>query len=218
MSYHADVRGAAALLLLPVALLACNPSRNAFQLGLPGPGVGMRVVDASHRWAFLDVTLESEGFSLRTFLPASELCRRVAEPGAEVQFRSTGGYGSVVRGEEACDAVGIGSLAEWRDKRPASGPLVPSAHASYTTVWSDDKVVFLRGDFPLGPYVGFAAMGDSIAVVPTEPVCERAIQTGEATMEFFHGGRNVMTLSGREGRCPIVGLIQPPPPAPPSEP
>jgi len=219
VAYDARVRGAAALLVLPVALLACNPSRNVFQLGVPGSRISLRVVDASHRWAYLDVTLEAEGFRLRTFLPASELCARVAEPGAAVQFRSAGAYGSVVRGEEACDAVGIGSLSEWRDKRSSRGPrLIPSAHATYTTVWSDDSAVFLRGDFPLGRELGFAAMGDAIAVVPTEPICDRAIRSGEATMEFFPGGRNVLTLSGSDGRCPIVGLIRPPAPAPPPEP
>ena len=76
-------------------------------------------------------------------------------------------------------------------------------------VFEDEEVAFLRGNFPQVGRVGFAGMGDSIAVVPNEAICRRPIESTRATIEFFPAGRNVLSLMSAGGRCPIVGLIRP---------
>lgn len=197
-----------ALLLLVAS--ACNPSKTAMQLGLPGSSVEMSVARVKPRDGFLDTELHGQGFVLRTFLPANEVCQRVVAGEASVQYRSSSPYGTLVRGEDRCDASGIGSLAEWRARRPReTSKVVPSGQATYRMVYRDEEVTFLRGVFPLVGLLGFAGMGDTIAVVPNTPECLGPIGRDTSTIEYFHGGRNVLTLSSAEGRCNIQGLIRP---------
>jgi hypothetical protein len=125
-------------------------------------------------------------------------------------------YGTLVRGDARCEALGIGSLREWRDRRPRdeyARSIVPSAQASYREIYRDEEVAFLRGNFPLAYKLGFAGLGDVIAVVPLTPVCQPPLQRETATLEFFEAGRNVLTLSSAEGRCNLEGLIRPLAPA-----
>ena len=214
LTYHPAMPRAAALALV-LGLLACNTQKAGFQLGAPGVGTDMTVSRAKARGGFLDVTLAGSGWSLRTFLPASELCTRVTQGEAAVRFVNSGPYGTVERAGERCEASGMGSLHEWRNKQPRgdSASLIPSGRAEYTTVYQDEEVVFLRGRFPQTGRVGFASMGDAIAVVANSAVCQRPIGAGRSTIEFFPGGRNVLTLSSAQGRCPIEGLIRPLAPA-----
>ncbi|MDJ0852456.1 MAG: hypothetical protein QNK04_29140 [Myxococcota bacterium] len=203
---------APAVLVLCVALLAggCNASKATFQLGVPGSSVETSVAQVKPRGGFLDTELHADGFTLRTFLPASELCQRVVAKESGVRYASGSSYGTLVRGDDRCVASGIGSLREWRNRRPRqTRDIIPSAQANFRVVYGDEEVTFVRGDFPLTGLLGFAGMGDSIAVVPNTPVCMAAIASGVSTLEYFHGGRNVLTLSSREGRCNIEGLIRP---------
>ncbi len=206
------MRAALPLCLLCAGLLAagCSSSKTAFQLGVPGTSVEMNVARVKPRGGFLDVELHAESFTLRTFLPASDLCQRVVATESGVRYAAGSSYGTLVRGDDRCVASGIGSLREWRNRRPRqSSRLIPSAQANFSVVFSDEEVTFLRGDFPLTGLLGFPGMGDSIAVVPNTAVCQTAIASGVSTLEYFHGGRNVLTLSSREGRCNIEGLIRP---------
>lgn len=205
----------AALLLLAFSLLACNTEKAGFQLGAPGIGTDMTVSKVKMRGGYLDTTLAGSGWSLRTFLPASEVCTRVTRGEAAVRWLNSGPYGTVERDGERCEASGMGSLREWRNKQPRSqsGSLIPSGRAEYRIVHQDEEVVLLRGRFPQTGRVGFSGMGDSIAVVANSGVCQRPIEAGQATIEFFPGGRNVLTLSSAQGRCPIEGLIRPLAPA-----
>ncbi len=50
-------------------------------------------------------------------------------------------------------------------------------------------------------------------MVANSAVCQRPIDAGRSTIEFFPAGRNVLTLSSSQGRCPIEGLIRPLAPA-----
>ncbi len=169
----------------------------------------MSVVRVKPRGGFLDVELRADSFTLRTFLPASDLCQRVVG-GEGVRYATLSTYGTLVRGEDRCAASGIGSLREWRNRRPRqSREIIPSGQAVFAVIFSDEEVTFVRGRFPLTGLLGFTGLGDSIAVVPNTPVCLAAIETGVSTIEFFHGGRNVLTLASRQGRCNIEGLIRP---------
>ncbi len=193
-----------------VLAAACNPSKTAFQLGLPGSSIEMTAARVKPRGGYLDTELHGSGLTLRTFLPASEVCQRVVVPEALVEYRSGASYGSLVRGEDRCDAIGIGSLREWRNRRPRqTSRIVPSGRASYSVVFRDEEVTFLRGRFPLVGLLGFAGMGDTIVVVPNTPECLGPIGRDTSTIEYFHGGRNVLTLSSSEGRCNIEGLLRP---------
>ena len=216
------MRRGALLLLAPglLALLAtgvpgCNTQKAGFQLGLPGGGTDMTVSRVKVRGGFLDTTLAGSGWSLRTFLPANEVCTRVTRGEAAVRYLNSGPYGALERDGERCEASGIGSLREWRNKQPrgSDGSMIPSGRADYRIVYQDEEVVFLRGRFPQTGRLGFTGMGDAIAVVPNSALCQRPINSGSSTIEFFPGGRNVLTLSSSEGRCPIEGLIRPLAPA-----
>jgi hypothetical protein len=202
-----------ALAWLALAVVACNPSKSVFQLGVPGGHIEMTLAKVTQRHGYLDTELHGSGWLLRSFLPANEVCARVVSTEQGLQYLSAGSYGTLVRGDDRCEAVGIGSLREWRNRRPrgdsARGSIIPSAQASYRLVYQDEELVFLRGNFPLAGRLGFAAMGDAIAVVPRLPVCQRAIESETSTLEYFHAGSNVLTLSSNQGRCPIEGLIRP---------
>ena len=140
------------------------------------------------------------------------LCREVFTPGGGVQYRSAGAFGVFVRGEQRCDATGLGSLHEWRDRRPRSSDRRPivSGRATFERVYSDEEVTLLRGRFPLLGRIGFLQTGDDIVVVPNEPDCERAIREGQATLEYYQAGSHVFAFGGPKGRCPILGLVRPP--------
>lgn len=203
------------LALLTTGSLACNTQKAGFQLGVAGAGSDMSVSRVKMRGGFLDTTLAGSGWSLRTFLPANEVCTRVTRGEASVRYLSSGPYGTVERDGERCEASGMGSLREWRNKQPrgGDGSMIPSGRAEYRIVYQDEEVVFLRGRFPQTGRLGFTGMGDTIAVVPNSALCQRPIKAGSSTIEFFPGGRNVLTLSSSEGRCPIEGLIRPLAPA-----
>ena len=199
----------ARLVVVLVLAVACNPSKTVFQLGVPGSSVEMTVARVKLRGGYLDTELHGSGFSLRTFVPASETCQRVVAPEAVVEFGTGGSYGTLARGDDRCDAIGIGSLREWRNRRPRESSRIIRGRASYSVVFQDEEVTFLRGRFPLVGLLGFAGMGDTIAVVPNTAECLGPIGRDTSTVEYFHGGRNVLTLSSSEGRCNIEGLLRP---------
>lgn len=202
-------------LALGLGLAGCNAQKTAFQLGIPGSRIDLAVADVKQRMDYLDTRLQGSGWELRTFLPASPTCRHVVD-GESVQYLADGPYGTLVRGDERCVAAGLGSLREWRDRRPrdvTARSIVPSAQASYREVYRDADVAFLRGQFPLAYKLGFAGLGDVIAVVPLVPVCEPPLQRDTSTLEYFEAGSNVLTLSSRDGRCNLAGLIRPLSPA-----
>lgn len=192
-----------------VLCTGCGSAKNVLQNGFSGAERTVASVVEIDR--YLDTQLQNDNDTVRTFLPANATCRAVAKRGAAVRFGSTGAYGTVQRGEQTCTAAGIGSLGWWRSTRPRPNTAspVPSALANYRTVYEDESVVFLRGRFPLAQLLGFAAMGDAIAVVPNSKLCRRPISQGSSTLEYFFGGRNVLTLSSSDGRCPIQGLLRP---------
>lgn len=197
------------LLAALVLCIGCGATKNALNEGFSGPE--RTVASVVEIDGYLDTELADHKRTVRTYLPANSNCRDVAKLGAAVRFDRAGAYGTLRRGEQSCIAAGIGSLDWWRSKRPRPNTTspVPSAMASYRTVYQDESVVFLRGRFPLAGLLGFTAMGDGIAVVPNSPLCERPIRQGSATLEYFYGGANVLTLSSSDGRCPIQGLLRP---------
>jgi hypothetical protein len=172
-------------------------------------------MDVKERFGYLDVLLQGDGTTLRAFVPGSDGCRRILTSESRVRFEASGAIGSLEGGDGAeCELVGIGSLQDWRDRGPRSGDLrsspIPRAPASYDLVYLDREVAFLRGRFPLGDRIGWSDLGDTIAVVPNDPICEPVFRRDTASMEYRPAGTPALALVSEGGLCQIVGLIQPP--------
>lgn len=213
--------GLAALVAALGLALACG-SKQAWQLGLPGVDTPFQVVRSTLRGEYLDVTLSGGGFTLRSFAPASETCREVLEPEARVEWLESGTTGAFRRDGVECNAVGLGSLHEWRERGPRPEAVrgespVPRRQASYRTFYEDDEVVMLRGDFPVANLLGWSSFGDTIAVLPRTAECDGPASRSTSSMEYRAEGQPALALVGESGLCPIVGLVRPPPHGTPRE-
>lgn len=198
---------------LALAAAGCNVQKNLWSTGLPGLSTTLVVREVQPAAGYLEAQLAGQGWTLDTFTPADEVCASMLKPGADVDYVSNGPYGTLRSGDAICQAIGLGSLREWRDRRPSQTTVVmiPRAQADYRVVFSDEKQVFLRGRFPLGSLLGFTGLDDAIAVVPNAAVCQRPIQSGVASMQYYQTGPQPLVLLSGDGECPILGLIQPQP-------
>lgn len=196
--------------LLGFLVLACSPEQVGWQLGLPSSKTGFVVLTVVPRAGYLDAVLKGPNFNLRTFAPDTEDCRKVLVPEAEVQYLEGLPGGSFQRGDVTCDSAGIGSLAEWRDRRARlSGIAQPRAQASFRRTISDGDVIFVRGRFPLTPLVGWTSLADTVAVLPNTPSCRKRADEGVASLEFRQTGPDPLILVGSEEPCPLIGLLRP---------
>jgi hypothetical protein len=164
------------------------------------------------RGPYLEVRLRAPGLELVSWAPADEVCREVLDEEQEVLFRSGGTGGTAEREGRRCDFVGIGSLDEWRKRRPRprTRSPVPSAPARFELIYEDAEIALARGRFPLASLLGWAGGGDSVAVIPNTPICQRPLRSGNAALQYFPGGRHVLALASERGLCPIQGLLVPP--------
>jgi hypothetical protein len=199
---------------LAAAFALCGtPQQTAFQLGLPGSRIAMSVVRVTPRGPYLEVLLRAPGLELVSYTLADESCREVLARELEVEFQSGGTGGSFERAGRRCDAAGIGSLEEWRKRRPRpqTRSPVPSAPARFDLLYEDSQIALVRGRFPLAGLLGWVGGDDSVAAIPNTSICQVPLRSGNATLQYFPGGRNVLTLGAPEGLCPVVGLLTPPP-------
>jgi hypothetical protein len=189
----------------------CNVQKNLWQAGIPGVKTPLVVVRSVPLAGYLEVDLVGSGLHLDTFTPASEDCATVMRPEAAVDYVASGPYGVFHRGDQTCEAIGLGSLREWRDRRPsqANVVMIPRAQANYEVYYKDAKQVLLRGRFPLGALLGFTGLDDSLAVVPNISVCQRPITSSVASMQYNQNGENPLVLLSGDGECPITALLQP---------
>ncbi len=189
----------------------CNVQKNVWAAGLPGVDTEMIVGSAVPVAGYIEVDLLGKGWKLHTFTPADEVCARMLEPESTVSYVANGPYGTLQSGGDVCQAIGLGSLREWRDRRPSQTTVVmiPRAQADYEVYYRDAKQVFLRGRFPLGSLLGFTGLDDTIAIVPNIPVCQRPIESGVASMQYYQTGENPIVLLSGAGECPILALLQP---------
>lgn len=192
---------------------ACNPKLASWQVGIPGWKTEMRVAYTTPRNGYLETTLEMKGLTLITFVPRNETCSTILVAGADIEYVEGNPGGTFRAGDRSCRAVGIGSLAIWRNRLPRpvnrGGAIIARAQADYRNVYEDSEVAFLQGRFPLAGKIGWVGLDDLIAVVPKIPVCEAPLSRASASMEYFPVGRNVLTLVSTRGQCPILGLITP---------
>ena len=193
--------------------LCATPERTDFQLGIPGGGIAMTVAKVVPRGPYLETHLRAPGLELVSYAPADAVCREVLAEEQEIEYRSGGTGGSFERAGRRCDAAGLGSLEEWRRRRPKprTRSPVPSAPARYELIYEDPEVALARGRFPLASLLGWVGSADVVAVLPRIPACQGPLHSDSATLQYFPGGRNVLALMSPDGPCPIQGLLTPPP-------
>jgi hypothetical protein len=200
---------------LAAALCAggCSWRRSAFELGFGSFATDLRVVDVAQRGPYLDARLAGHGLNLRTFTPASEVCRAVLQPDAAVDYVERGIAGRLERGQ-SCDAVGIGEPLVNRARKPRAtslgGSPVPRSQATFERLYDDADVILLRGRFPEVARIGWSGGSDTVVAIPNSPACGSAAEGGVASMEYRAAGAHTLSLVGADGLCPIVGVLLPP--------
>lgn len=213
----------AVALLLAAGLAACR--------GAEGPrpaAVGARhvvVVSVALRGGYLDAHLYGRPWSvgpvsgspldLRFFFPADARCVRLLAPESELEYVSRGVFGRVRSGDEECEALGVGPLEAWRDRRgrpdvaATRDSLVPRDVARFAVIHRDEEVVLVRGRFRLAGLAAIPGGDDLVAVLPNTRDCRRPIEAGEASLEYRASGRPAFALVGPDGLCPVLGFVQP---------
>jgi hypothetical protein len=168
------------------------------------------------RAGYLDVKLSGDS-PLRTFISDDSACRRVARLGARVRYVWDGAMGSLAEptGSRSCQAVGIGSLGEWRQTRPEDTGLpqgrgLAREVARYRVVFRDQDVILARGHFPLTRHLGWVGAADAIAVMRNTPACQRGpAATSTASLEYFPAGERVLGLVAKDRWCDVEGILLP---------
>jgi hypothetical protein len=193
-----------------LAALACAEQLLA-ELGVPVAEGYARITDVAPRGGYLEAGLAGPNATLRFLFPASRDCRTVLQAAGGVDWHRVGAIGEVSRGATSCEAVGIASLPEWRDRR---GPDLTSAlphgeEARFAVVYADPAVILVRGGFPQAVHVGWRRTGDSVAVLPHTAECRAAADAGHAPMAHHPEGPVALSLTTAAGACPILGLARP---------
>jgi hypothetical protein len=190
--------------------LACAQDLLA-ELGFPVAEGYAQIADVAPRGGYIEASLVGSNAAMRFLFPSSGPCRTVLHAAGGADWRRVGAIGEISRGATSCEAVGIASLAEWRDRR---GPSFGAAFAGGDTarfgvVFADPAVILLRGDFPQAARIGWRSSADVVAVVPHTPECRAAADAGRAPMAHHATGPVALSLVGPGGPCPIVGLARP---------
>jgi hypothetical protein len=198
-----------------LAASACSSGNKvAFDSGIPTIKSSMQVVKVEELGPYLQAHLTLDHWELEAYSLPSELCRSVFVPGETVQYVDDGPIGSYVRGEDRCQALGVGNLELWRDRSTRSTrsntSIIPRSQATYRKMDSTPEVVLLRGFFPLARQLRFFGADDVVAVVPVSEVCSGPIESGVASMEYRSKGRQALTLVGSNGLCVIRAFVMPP--------
>ena len=166
----------ATLLMAVLGVAGCSSWRKTtWELGMGGFGMELLVAHLEERGPYLDVGLTGHGLNLRSFAPASDVCRSVLRPGAAVSYVERGVGGRFEREGQSCDAVGYGDPLIRGARQPSAGSLrsspVPRAQATFRTIHEDADVVLLRGRFPLASKIGWAGGEDGSPLPRRPPGC-----------------------------------------------
>ena len=209
-------RIAVLLLLLPPIALACATSTTAWRMRIRGTSTEFTVERAVPRGGYLDVSLRGAS-PLRTFLPDTVECRQLTKSGARVRYVWDGALGALAEpaGSRSCQAVGIGSLSEWRLTRPEDtglpqGQGLPREVARYRVVFRDQDVILARGSFPLTRHVGWVGPAEALVVMKNTPACLRGpAARSTASLEYFPAGDQVLGLVDHDRWCEVEALLLP---------
>ncbi len=153
----------------------------------------------------------SSNSRISLLFPQSEVCERLLAVGSEPEYLPRGMTGTIRVGEETCEAVGIASPTEWRDRRPrpSTHQVLPRAQATYRVVHRDADIAVLRGRFPLASHIGWVGSSDTLALMPTSGKCASLLSQTVASMEYRPVGRIATALISKQGLCGLVGFARP---------
>ena len=201
-----------------LAALLCLPGCTwlALTSGVPGVAVEADIRLLAERHRYLDVEVEAGRHRYRFFFPADLTCSEVIESD-EARFRLSGMLAAVQTEDQVCDAVGLLSLLEWRDRqgrtarRDGTRSLIPSDRIEYEVVYEDADVFLARGRFRVSGLIGWRGGEDTIAVFPNSEECASVRSRQRAGMEFRSIGRPVFSVVIDRVRCPVLGFAQPQP-------
>ena len=195
--------------------LGCTLDSALAGAGIPGTRISAEISDFATRGDYYDAFVAAGGFRYRFVFFRTADCKTVLSSTEGAVFVWLGAYGRVTANDLRCDAVGVLSLREWRDRGPrrTREPL-PRRQANFRVIYRDDDIVQLRGRFPLAGAVGIpGGRADLVGFVPNDPVCEAFVERGVASMEFRASGPQPAVLLDRNNICPMMGFAQPPPQA-----
>jgi hypothetical protein len=205
-----------ALLALAVAALSCAHSTTVWRMRIRGSSTEFTVQRVVPRGGYLDVSLQGQS-ALRTFLPDTTDCRKLAKTGAKIRYEWDGAMGTLTEltGSRRCQAVGIGTLTEWRVTRPEDtdlpdGVSMPRELARYRVVFRDKDVILARGLFPLTRHLGWVGPAEAVVMMKNTPGCMRgpaALTT--ASLEYFPAGERVLSLVAKDRWCDVEALLLP---------
>jgi hypothetical protein len=201
--------------LAVAALISGGCSRDAlvYAAALPSTSTPATISWSIERGDYVDIALTTAGKELRFLLPlADEACAsfRAPAPQGSTLYVNSGLLGRLERADARCAPVGVLSLQEWRDRRPrGSREPIPRSRAQWEVVYSDADVWMLRGRFGLAGELGWVGGADTIAVAERGDVCDAVAASGNASLEFRHVGRDVLTLLGESGPCRLLGIARP---------
>ncbi|HEM46258.1 MAG TPA: hypothetical protein ENO23_04345 [Alphaproteobacteria bacterium] len=210
---------AAALLLLALAVAAAGcQSRTGLAPGLSGMRTDMKVLGTRTLGPYLVARLDMNGKNLEAYTLPTERCTGVFAEGAAVVYVDTGPQGVYRRGDLECQALGVGNLLVWRDRRRhSSAEIAPRTQAAFRVIHRGDEFALLRGQFPGASRIGFTGDYDLVAVIPVTGECAAILDQRAASLEYRDKGPRVLSLVGPGGLCEVHGLAQPPPQQPPPD-
>jgi hypothetical protein len=204
------------LLAVWIAVSGCTLDSAIAGAGVPGTSHEALLGPVRERGRYLDVEVDAGGFDYRLFFPNVPACQWLLVDPKGARFEWLGVMGRLTRGDDRCDAIGVLSLAAWRDRQPRrSREPLPRSPARYLVVYDDADLLQLEGRFPLAGQLGFTGTAQLMAVVPNDAVCRGLGQRGTASMEYRVAGPDPLVLLHENDLCRVIGLAQPPPPLAP---
>lgn len=206
-----------ALVLAALAVGACASAGQVgrhLEQGLnPFASSRVSLLSVRHQGPYLLAQFRGGSRVLSFYAPAGdEGCARLLRPEVSLTYRKHGHFGRFEEGDAHCDAVGVGSLAAWRDRQPRGdtrGSIVPRATVRFREIARDGEVALVRGRFPLAGRAGIPAGYDLVAILPLRPACERPLARGEGSLEFLAAGPEAFRIVGEDAPCPVLGFAQP---------
>jgi hypothetical protein len=204
-------------LCLALALHGCAGARDAASSAAytlnPFGATDLSVHAVSVQGPYLLAEVGGRKEQLRLLAPITPACTAVLQPEARVRYRKSGVFGSLTRGDEICDAVGVASLQAWRDRQPRrrSAQLVPRATARFAPIAETATHLLVRGRFPLASRVNIPAGFDLVALLPATDVCRSVVARGQGSIEFRPAGRDPFRLLAGSESCVVEGFATPQP-------
>lgn len=216
VTVHTGVGLWIAVLGTAVSCGGCTLDSVVAGVGMPGSSFDATVKNVKQRGSYIDAQVTAGGFDYRLFFPESDQCRALLGNPEGLRFTWLGLMGRVGRGDERCDAVGVLSLAAWRDRQPRrSREPLPRAPARYQVIYRDSDLVEMHGRFPLAGQLGFTGTQSLVVVVRNDEACSGFADRGTASMEYRASGPKPLVLIAKDQLCPVLGIAQPPPQVPP---